>query len=41
VVNLPAGILADMTPTAVTIELEKGILKEGKNTITFLFADSV
>jgi hypothetical protein len=24
-----------MTPKAVTIELEKGILKEGKNTITF------
>jgi len=23
------------------IEIEKGILKEGKNTVTFLFADSV
>jgi predicted TIM-barrel fold metal-dependent hydrolase len=40
-VNLPPEIVADMTPKTVIIELEKGILKEGKNTITFLFADSV
>jgi len=40
-VKLPAEIVADMTPKTVTIELEKGILKEGKNTVTFLFADAV
>jgi predicted TIM-barrel fold metal-dependent hydrolase len=40
-VKLPAEIVADMAPKTVTIELEKGILKEGENTITFLFADSV
>ncbi len=39
--KLPAEIVADMAPKTVTIELEKGILKEGENTITFLFADSV
>ncbi len=40
-VKLPAEIVADMIPKTVTIELEKGILKEGKNTVTFLFADAV
>ena len=40
-VKLPAEIVADMAPKTVTIELEKEILKEGENTITFLFADSV
>ena len=40
-VKLPAEIVADMTSKTVTIELEKGILKEGKNTVTFLFADAV
>jgi predicted TIM-barrel fold metal-dependent hydrolase len=40
-VKLPAEIVADMAPKTVTIELEKGILKEGENTIIFLFADSV
>jgi len=40
-VKLPAEIVADMTPKTVTIELEKGILKEGNNTVTFLFADAV
>ena len=40
-VKLPAEIVADMAPKTVIIELEKGILKEGENTITFLFADSV
>ena len=40
-VKLPVEIVADMTPKTVTIELEKGILKEGKNTVTFLFADAV
>ena len=40
-VKLPAEIVADMTPKTVTIELEKGILKEGNNTVIFLFADAV
>jgi len=40
-VKLPAKIVADMAPKTVIIELKKGILKEGENTITFLFADSV
>jgi len=40
-VNLPAEIVADMAPKTVTIELDKGILKEGENAVTFLFADSV
>ena len=40
-VKLPAEIVADMAPKTVTIEIEKGILKEGKNTVTFLFADAV
>ena len=40
-VKLPVEIVADMMPKTVTIELEKGILKEGKNTVTFLFADAV
>ena len=40
-VKLPAEIVADMEPKTVIIELKKGILKEGENTITFLFADSV
>jgi len=40
-VKLPAEIVADMAPKTVIIELEKGILKEGENTITFLFTDSV
>ena len=40
-VKLPAEIVADMAPKTVIIELKKGILKEGENTITFLFADSV
>lgn len=40
-VELPPEIVADMTPKTVTIELEKGILKEGKNSVTFLFADPV
>jgi predicted TIM-barrel fold metal-dependent hydrolase len=40
-VKLPAEIVADMAPKTIIIELKKGILKEGENTITFLFADSV
>jgi len=30
-----------MQPRTVTIELEEGLLKEGKNTINFLFAEAV
>jgi hypothetical protein len=40
-VKLPAEILADMAPKTVTIELEDGLLKEGENIITFLFAEAV
>jgi len=40
-VELPAEILADMAPRTVTIELEEGLLKEGENTITFVFAEAV
>ena len=40
-VNLPEEIVADMAPKTVTIELDNGILKEGENTVIFLFADSV
>ena len=40
-VELPAEILADMAPSTVTIELEEGLLKEGENTITFVFAEAV
>jgi len=40
-VKLPEEILADMGPRTVTIELEDGLLKEGENTINFLFAEAV
>jgi hypothetical protein len=40
-VELPAEIVADVAPKTVTIELEKGLLKEGENTITFVFAEAV
>lgn len=38
---LPDDIVGDMTPKTVTIEVNKKILKEGKNTVTFIFADAV
>jgi hypothetical protein len=34
-------IVADMAPKTVTIELEDGVLVEGENTISFVFADAV
>jgi hypothetical protein len=40
-IELPAEIVADMKPKTVAIELDKGILKEGRNRLTFLFADAV
>ena len=40
-VELPAEIVADVAPKTVTIELEEGLLKEGENTITFVFAEAV
>jgi hypothetical protein len=40
-IKLPADIVADMKPKTVTIELDKGILKEGRNHLTFIFADAV
>jgi predicted TIM-barrel fold metal-dependent hydrolase len=39
-VALPAEIVADVAPRTVTIELEDGLLKEGENTITFVFAEA-
>jgi len=39
-VPLPAEIVADVAPKTVTIELEDGLLKEGENTITFIFAEA-
>jgi predicted TIM-barrel fold metal-dependent hydrolase len=38
-VPLPPEIVADVTPMTVTIELEDGLLVEGENTITFIFAN--
>lgn len=40
-VMLPDDIIGDMTPRTVTIDVNKEILKEGKNTVTFIFADAV
>ena len=40
-VKLPPEIVADVAPRTVTIELEKGLLKEGENTIAFVFAEAV
>jgi hypothetical protein len=34
-------IVADMAPKTVTIELEEGLLVEGENMISFVFADAV
>jgi predicted TIM-barrel fold metal-dependent hydrolase len=39
-VELPVEIVADVAPRTVTIELEDGLLKEGENTITFIFAEA-
>jgi hypothetical protein len=39
-VTLPVEIVADVAPRTVTIELEDGVLKEGENTITFVFAEA-
>jgi predicted TIM-barrel fold metal-dependent hydrolase len=40
-VELPPEIVADVAPRTVTIELEDGMLKEGANTISFIFAEAV
>jgi hypothetical protein len=39
-VPLPAEIVADVAPKTVTIELEDGVLVEGENTVTFVFANA-
>ena len=39
-VPLPAEIVADVAPRTVAIELEDGVLVEGENTITFVFANA-
>lgn len=38
-VPLPPEIVADVAPKTVTIELEDGVLVEGENTISFVFAN--
>jgi len=38
-IPLPPEIVADVAPKTVTIELEDGVLVEGENTITFIFAN--
>ena len=38
-VPLPVDIVADVAPKTVTIILENGVLIEGENTITFVFAN--
>jgi predicted TIM-barrel fold metal-dependent hydrolase len=40
-VKLPPEIVADVAPKTVTIELEEGLLKEGENSIAFVFAEAV
>jgi len=40
-VGLPQEIVADMSERTVTIELEPGVLKQGPNTVSFLFAEAV
>ena len=40
-VRLPPEIVADMSERTVTIELEPGVLKQGPNTVSFLFAEAV
>jgi predicted TIM-barrel fold metal-dependent hydrolase len=39
-VPLPPEIVADVAPKTVIIELEDGLLVEGENTITFVFANA-
>ena len=38
-VPLPPEIVADVAPKTVTVELENGLLVDGENTITFVFAN--
>jgi predicted TIM-barrel fold metal-dependent hydrolase len=38
-IPLPADIVADVAPKTVIIELDGGVLDEGENTITFVFAN--
>lgn len=40
-VPLPPEIVADMAERTVTIELDAGVLKNGTNTVSFLFAEAV
>jgi predicted TIM-barrel fold metal-dependent hydrolase len=40
-IRLPPEIVADMSERTVTIELEPGVLKQGPNTVSFLFAEAV
>ena len=40
-IALPPEIVADMRPKTVTVEFDPHILKEGKNSLSFLFADAI
>jgi len=40
-VALPQEIVGDIVPKTVTIDLDKDALKQGRNTVTFVFADAV
>lgn len=40
-VPLPPEIVADMSEKTVTVELEPGVLKQGPNTVHFLFANAI
>ncbi|MFC2079301.1 amidohydrolase family protein [Candidatus Bipolaricaulota bacterium] len=40
-IELPEEIVADVAPRTVIIELPEGVLREGDNTLTFVFAEAV
>jgi len=40
-IQLPPEIVADMSERTVTIELDPGVLEQGTNTVSFLFAEAV
>jgi hypothetical protein len=39
--ELSPEIVGDMVPKTVTIELDKDVLKQGRNTVTFVIEDAV
>lgn len=40
-VELSPEIVGDMVPKTITIDLDKDVLRQGQNTVTFVFADAV